>query len=49
VRAQAVGDLRSLRDHGRRVAQVGVERPGGLEALADAVDAATRRPDRSVR
>jgi len=42
VRAQAVGDLRSLRDHGRRVAQVGVERPGGLEALADAVDAATR-------
>ena len=42
VRAQAQGDLRSLRARGRRVAQVGVEGPGGLEQLAAAVEAATR-------
>jgi transaldolase / glucose-6-phosphate isomerase len=34
VRAQAVGDLRSLRDHDRRVVQVGVA-PGGLDELVD--------------
>jgi len=42
VRAQALGDLRSLRDHGRRVVQVGVDAAGGLEGLAAAVEAATR-------
>jgi acyl-homoserine lactone acylase PvdQ len=37
IRAQAVGDLQSLRDHDRRVAQVGVAGPGGLTALADRI------------
>ena len=41
VRAQAVGDLRSLRDHGRRVAQVSLHE-GGLEQLVSAVEAALR-------
>ena len=41
VRAQALGDLRSLRDKGRRVAQVGVEE-GGLEQIVALVEAATR-------
>ena len=41
VRAQALGDLRSLRDHGRRVAQVGVE-DGDIEAVVAAVEAALR-------
>ena len=41
VRAQAVGDLRSLRDKGRRVAQVGLHE-GGLEQLVSAVEAALR-------
>ncbi len=41
VRAQAVGDLRSLRDHGRRVTQVGLHE-GGLEQLVSAVEAALR-------
>jgi transaldolase / glucose-6-phosphate isomerase len=39
VRAQAVGDLRSLRDHGRRVVQTGVE-PGQLDGLVDRLIAA---------
>ncbi|MDP9405734.1 MAG: glucose-6-phosphate isomerase [Actinomycetota bacterium] len=42
IRAQAQGDLRSLRDHGRRVAQVSVAEPGALESLAAAVEGATR-------
>ncbi len=42
IRAQAQGDLRSLRDHGRRVAQVAVTEPGALESLAAAVEGATR-------
>ncbi|MDQ3538787.1 MAG: glucose-6-phosphate isomerase, partial [Actinomycetota bacterium] len=42
VRAQALGDLHSLRHHGRRVVQVGVDAAGGLEGLAAAVEAATR-------
>ena len=33
VRAQAAGDLRSLRDHGRRVAQVRVDGAGAVERL----------------
>jgi glucose-6-phosphate isomerase len=37
VRAQAVGDLQSLRDHGLRVAQSGVSGPDELAALADVV------------
>ena len=41
VRAQALGDLRSLRDHGRRVVQVGIG-DGGLEQVVSAVEAATR-------
>jgi hypothetical protein len=41
IRAQAVGDLRSLRDHGRRVAQVGLHE-GGLEQLVSGVGAALR-------
>jgi transaldolase / glucose-6-phosphate isomerase len=41
VRAQALGDLRSLRDKGRRVAQVSVEE-GGLEQIVALVEAATR-------
>jgi glucose-6-phosphate isomerase len=41
VSAQAVGDLRSLRDHRRRVAQVGLHE-GGLEQLVSAVEAALR-------
>jgi len=43
VRAQAVGDLRSLRDHGRRVIQIGVDAAGELEGLAAAVESATRQ------
>ena len=41
VRAQALGDLRSLRDHRRRVVQVGLHE-GGLEQLVSAVEAALR-------
>ena len=41
VQAQAVGDLRSLRDKGRRVTQVGLHE-GGLEQLVSAVEAALR-------
>jgi hypothetical protein len=41
VRAQALGDLRSLRAKGRRVAQVSVEE-GGLEQVVALVEAATR-------
>lgn len=37
VRAQALGDLRSLRDHGRRVAQTGVGSAEEIAALADAL------------
>ena len=40
VRAQALGDLRSLREHGLRVAQVDVS--DGLEPVLAAVEAATR-------
>ncbi|MDQ3973040.1 MAG: glucose-6-phosphate isomerase [Actinomycetota bacterium] len=42
IRAQAAGDLQSLRAHGRRVVQVGVDGPAALRRLADTVDAATR-------
>ena len=41
VRAQALGDLRSLRSHGRRVVQVGLHE-GGLEQLVSEVEAALR-------
>ena len=41
VRAQALGDLRSLRDKKRRVVQVGLHE-GGLEQLVSAVEAALR-------
>lgn len=37
VRAQAVGDLQSLRDHGRRVAQTAVGGAEDITALADAL------------
>jgi len=37
VRAQAVGDLASLRDHDRRVVQVGVPGAAGLEDLVDRI------------
>jgi glucose-6-phosphate isomerase/transaldolase/glucose-6-phosphate isomerase len=37
LRAQAEGDLRSLRDHGRRVVQVGVDGAAGCERLAAAI------------
>lgn len=40
IRAQAVGDLASLRDHDRRVAQVGVPGAAGLEDLVERVRAA---------
>lgn len=40
IRAQAVGDLRSLRDHGRRVAQVRADAPDDLDALVDRVTGA---------
>lgn len=36
VRAQAVGDLRALRAHGRRVAQVGVDGADAVERLVEA-------------
>ncbi|MDP8969146.1 MAG: glucose-6-phosphate isomerase [Actinomycetota bacterium] len=42
LRAQAAGDLRSLRAHDRRVVQVAVDEACGAERLADAVGAATR-------
>jgi hypothetical protein len=35
VRAQALGDLRSLRDHGRRVTQHAVTGPAELERLVE--------------
>lgn len=38
IRAQAVGDLRSLRDHRRRVAQVPIVEREELLALSDAVE-----------
>ena len=41
VRAQALGDLRSLRDKDRRVTQVGLHE-GGLEQLVSTVEAALR-------
>ncbi|HVM21590.1 MAG TPA: hypothetical protein VM307_16655 [Egibacteraceae bacterium] len=41
IRAQALGDLRSLRDKGRRVTQVGLHE-GGLEQLVSEVEAALR-------
>ena len=37
IRAQAVGDLRALRRHGRRVAQVGVDGPDAVERLVEAL------------
>lgn len=40
IRAQAVGDLRSLRDHGRRAAQVRADSPADLDRLVEAVAAA---------
>ncbi|HVM12891.1 MAG TPA: hypothetical protein VM287_00990 [Egibacteraceae bacterium] len=40
VRAQALGDLRSLRDHGRRVTQYAVTGPEDLARLADEIEAA---------
>ncbi|MDP8977566.1 MAG: transaldolase, partial [Actinomycetota bacterium] len=43
LRAQAAGDLRSLRAHGRRTTQVGADGVTGLHALVDAVDEATAR------
>ncbi|CAN5189870.1 hypothetical protein BH20ACT9_BH20ACT9_20390 [soil metagenome] len=43
VRAQAAGDLRSLREHGRRVSQVGAHGRAGLAGLGGAVDEATAR------
>ena len=38
ISAQALGDLRSLRGHDRRVAQVGVDGPDGLAAVIDRLD-----------
>lgn len=38
LRAQAAGDLRSLRAHGRRVAQVAVRSPADLERLHDTLE-----------
>jgi transaldolase / glucose-6-phosphate isomerase len=35
IRAQATGDLRSLRTHGRRVAQYAVDGPADIERLTD--------------
>jgi glucose-6-phosphate isomerase len=40
VRAQAAGDLQALRDHDRRVAQVGVAGAAGLRDLVARIDAA---------
>jgi hypothetical protein len=37
-----VGDLRSLRDHSRRVTPVTVDVAAGLEELVAAVESATR-------
>jgi hypothetical protein len=37
VRAQAVGDLQSLRAHERRVVQVGVAGPAGMASLVERV------------
>lgn len=44
VRAQAVGDLNSLREHGRRVVQIGIDGPTGLfRVIADAQKALDAR------
>lgn len=45
VRAQAAGDLRSLREHGRRATQVGIDGPPALfRVIADAQKALEGRP-----
>ncbi|MBW3602614.1 MAG: glucose-6-phosphate isomerase [Actinobacteria bacterium] len=49
LRAQAAGDLRSLREHGRRVSQVGVDGVAGLVGLVNVVDEATTPGRRRTR